>query len=151
MGECVFACIWKVGLKFVWFWFCYACGLESHCWPILCDRLLLPACWSQTFAWSRRGRQLCFGYVSEGNFTNRVSDCTSKHHGGMCICMYLAKLGWTLFDFDFATPMVWNFIRDPSYVIVYCCKPVGLRRSLGAAEVISFSSPMFLKQFIKIK
>ena len=60
----------KVGLNFVCFGFCYAYGLEFHSWPIPCDGLLLPACWSQMFAWSRRGHQLWFAHVSKANSKN---------------------------------------------------------------------------------
>ena len=69
----------------------------------------------------------------------------------MCICMNLIKLGQYFFDFDFATPMVWNFCLDPSNVIVCCCKSLGLRRSLGAAEVINFGSRVLLKQIMQIE
>ena len=69
----------------------------------------------------------------------------------MCICMYLGKLDRNFFDFDFATPMVWNFSLDPSNVIVYCCKSVGLRRSLGVAEVINVGPRTFLKQIMQIE
>ena len=92
-----------------------------------------------------------FAYDFEENFSNGVGDGTSKHQGGMRICMYLAKLGRRFFDFEFAVPMVWKFILDLSNVIVYYCKSVGLRRSLGVAEVINVGPRTFLKQIMQIE
>ena len=45
--------------------------------------------------------------------------------------------------------MVWKFTLDPLGVTVYYRQAVGLKRSLGAAEVISFESHMFLKQLVQ--
>ena len=69
----------------------------------------------------------------------------------MCICMNLVKFDIFFSNERFVAIIFWKFALDAFGKSVYYCKSVGLRRSLGAAEVINFGSRVFLKQIMQIE